>query len=144
MNVKRWCVIESGDQSYGVEVEHVLEVIRDTPVERVPGAPHGVLGLVNLRGQLVVALSVKALINESGAESSPSVTAVVVSRAGESLALCVDAVLDVRDVEEDALCAPPSGSGGLEKVSSHVAIDGETIIAELDVERLVQRVGRQK
>jgi chemotaxis signal transduction protein len=50
----------------------------------------------------------------------------------------------VRDVEESETVPPPSGSGGLEKVSHAVAIDGEQIIAELDIERLVTRVGVQR
>jgi purine-binding chemotaxis protein CheW len=144
--MKQWCVVNAGDQCYGVNVERVLEVVRDTTVERVPGAPQGVRGLVNLRGQLVVALDVAHLVEdrEQPTERGGVAVAVVVSHMGESLALCVDRVQDVRDVEEVETVPPPSGSGGLEKVSNAVAIDGEQIIAELDIERLVARVGRQR
>lgn len=142
--MRRWCVVDAGAQSYGLEVERVLEVVRDTVVERVPRAPSGVRGLVNLRGQLVVALDVRTLVSENTDEEpvAGTVVAVVVSHAGESLALVVDGVRDVRDVDDTAVVTPPSGSGGLEKVSRAVAIDGDTIIAELDIDALVARVGR--
>jgi purine-binding chemotaxis protein CheW len=142
--MKQWCVVNAGSQCYGVSVDRVLEVVRDTTVERVPGSPNGVRGLVNLRGQLVVALDVAHLAEDGARETERGgvAVAVVVSHMGESLALCVDRVQDVRDVEESETVPPPSGSGGLEKVSHAVAIDGENIIAELDIERLVGRVGR--
>jgi purine-binding chemotaxis protein CheW len=144
--MKQWCVVDAGGQCYGVSVDRVIEVVRGTTVERVPGAPSGVRGLVNLRGQLVVALDVAALVDDGGRDTERGgvAVAVVVSHQGESIALCVDRVQDVRDVEESETVPPPSGSGGLEKVSHAVAIDGEQIIAELDIERLVTRVGVQR
>ena len=38
---------------YGIEVEHVQEVLRSQGLTRVPLAPAAVAGLINLRGQVV-------------------------------------------------------------------------------------------
>ena len=41
---------------YGVEVEHVQEVLKSQGLTRVPLAPAAVAGLINLRGQVVTAI----------------------------------------------------------------------------------------
>src|SRR4051794_41692560 len=44
---------------YGVEVEHVQEVLRSQKLTRVPLAPPAVAGLINLRGQVVTAIELR-------------------------------------------------------------------------------------
>ena len=44
---------------YGVEVEHVQEVLRSQGLTRVPLAPPAVAGLINLRGQVVTAIELR-------------------------------------------------------------------------------------
>ena len=43
------------DETYGINVMQVQEVLRDTEVAPVPGAPHYVTGIINLRGIVVSA-----------------------------------------------------------------------------------------
>src|SRR3712207_9096294 len=44
---------------YGVEVEHVQEVLKSQGLTRVPLAPAAVAGLINLRGQVVTAIELR-------------------------------------------------------------------------------------
>jgi purine-binding chemotaxis protein CheW len=44
---------------YGIEVEHVQEVLRSQQLTRVPLAPTAVAGLINLRGQVVTAIELR-------------------------------------------------------------------------------------
>ena len=51
-----------GRERFGVPLEHLREVTPLTRLRRVPGAPAGVAGLVNLRGEIVCALDVGAIL----------------------------------------------------------------------------------
>src|SRR5687768_14804299 len=51
-----------GAEVYGVPLEQLREVARVRNLRRVPGAPAGVAGLVNLRGEILCALDVRAIL----------------------------------------------------------------------------------
>ena len=53
------CTFYVNSQMYGVEVESVQEVIRYQHMTEVPLAPDSVVGLINLRGQIVTAIDLR-------------------------------------------------------------------------------------
>lgn len=143
--MSRWCTVEIRDAQFGVDVSRVLEVVRDARVERVPLAPNGVRGLVNLRGQLVCAIDVAHLLGRADAAQGGTSCAVVVSVQGETMALCVDLVGDVASVDDAERRATPGGvEDTIAQVSPAVALAADALIAELDVDALVARVGRRR
>lgn len=143
--MSRWCTVEICNAQFGVDVSRVLEVVRDAPVERIPLAPNGVRGLVNLRGQLVCAIDVAHLLGRSVATQGGASSAVVVSVSGETMALCVDIVGDVTSVGDAERRETPGGvEDTIAQVSPAVALAANALIAELDVDALVARVGRRR
>ncbi|MDQ6750441.1 MAG: chemotaxis protein CheW [Actinomycetota bacterium] len=85
-------------EHYALPIEGIVEVAEFGDVTPVPGAPHGVLGVRNLRGQLVPVASLATLFGlEAGAEPER----IVVAEDGDRRAgLVVDSVLDVAAVPE--------------------------------------------
>ncbi|TMA24631.1 MAG: chemotaxis protein CheW [Deltaproteobacteria bacterium] len=57
-----WCTFVVGDGLYGIELPRVQEVLRPLPLTRVPLAPPAVVGLLNLRGQIVPAVDLRTLL----------------------------------------------------------------------------------
>lgn len=53
---------------FGLDVSRVQEVLRDQSIEPVPRAPSGVMGLVNLRGQVIAAIDLRVRL---GSETTP-------------------------------------------------------------------------
>jgi purine-binding chemotaxis protein CheW len=51
-----------GEESYAVDAEHVVEVASDPSPTRVPGAPPTVVGVVNVRGEVVPLFDTAALL----------------------------------------------------------------------------------
>src|SRR5580765_1506320 len=54
-----------GEEVYGLPLAQLREVARLTRLRHIPGAPAGVAGLVNLRGEIVCALDVRAILGLS-------------------------------------------------------------------------------
>ncbi len=95
-----------GENLYGIDVGRVQEVLPYRPTAHVPLAPADVAGLVNLRGQVVLALDLRtrlALPARDGAEPMM----VVVRIDQEPGSLLVDAAAVVADVDDEQFEAPP-------------------------------------
>jgi purine-binding chemotaxis protein CheW len=95
MNATRaWCTFRLDGKLYGVPVERVQEVVRSAVVTRVPLAPRGVRGLINLRGEIVTVLDLRQPLQLPSAEPA-SPTLVVVRDGASIVTLAVDAIEDV-------------------------------------------------
>lgn len=90
-------MFEVGDHLFATEVTAVQEVLEPTEATPIPGAVSGVLGLVNLRGTLVVAAELAALFGLPGG-GGPDAALVVFEREGRRVALRVDRVIGIVSV----------------------------------------------
>lgn len=88
---------------FGVPVELVQEAILPVPTTGVPLTTGVVVGLINLRGQIVMALDMRARIGLAP-RSSASASVSLILRTGDGLvSLLVDRLGDVLDLESLAV-----------------------------------------
>ena len=84
-----------GPEVYGLPLEQLREVARLTRIRRVPGAPRGVAGLVNLRGEIICALDVRAILGLAAAQPAESGILIALRGFSDPLGLVVDSIADV-------------------------------------------------
>ena len=96
---------------YGVEVDAVQEVLRGQTCTRIPLAPHTVAGLINLRGQVLSAIDLRALLDLPPQEGAEPML-VVIRVGGEPIALLVDTIGSVVDVDAAQFEPPPDTLSG--------------------------------
>lgn len=102
------CGFKVGAGFYAISVLDVQEVIKPQLVTKVPSAPVYVQGLINLRGQIVTAISLKSLFGLENANEKAEDYMNIIVRSGESLySLVVDEILDVIDVDEKTFESTP-------------------------------------
>lgn len=82
-------------RSFGLPVEAIQTVFEMVALTPVPLAPAEVLGLVNLRGKIATAVSLRRRLGANPRAVEPSNLAVGLDHRGESFALVVDEVGDV-------------------------------------------------
>ena len=123
---------------YGVEVEHVQEVLRSQQLTRVPLAPTAVAGLINLRGQVVTAIELRERLGRPPRPEGTDAVVIVVRLHGEAVSLLVDAIADVVDVESRDFELPPDTLDGSarELIRGAYKLSGQLLLA-LDVHRAV-------
>jgi purine-binding chemotaxis protein CheW len=119
-------VLVAGEQ-YALAVEHVAEVVELGAVTPVPSAPSSLLGLLNLRGEIVSVVDLASVLGLHG-ERRP--THLLVMGGGKRAGLAIDAVLDVATLPET------SPESGLACVRETAVIDG-ALIGILDVGALL-------
>jgi purine-binding chemotaxis protein CheW len=87
--------IKVGDETFGVPVLSVQDVIAPVRIDIVPLAPPEVAGSLNLRGRIVTAIDIRKRMGMPSREEGASHMSVIVERSGELYALQVDDVGDV-------------------------------------------------
>jgi len=134
---KQYATFWLGSGLYGVEVERVREVLREQDITRVPLAPATVAGLINLRGQVVTTVDLHERLALADDRSDESML-VVVLVGGESVALLVDRIGGVVDVNQNQFEPPPDTLVGTvrELVSGAYKLDGQLLLS-LDVDAAV-------
>jgi purine-binding chemotaxis protein CheW len=104
---RRCFTVIDGDEMFGLPVQSVQTIFRIEGVTPVPLGPADVEGLVNLRGRIVTAVSLKRRLAKAPLESARGALAIGIEHDGENFALIVDDVGDVITCEESAEIAGP-------------------------------------
>jgi purine-binding chemotaxis protein CheW len=93
---------------FGVELHSVQEVIRHLPTTQVPLAPAVVTGLINLRGQIVMAVDLRRRFGMPDRSEGDLPMNVVVRAEDGAVSFLVDEIGDVLEVEEESFERPPA------------------------------------
>lgn len=126
------------ERLYGVEVSGVQEVLRGLPRTRVPLAPPAMAGLINLRGQVLPAVDLRVQLELPARVGDDEPMLVVVRVGGEPLALLVDSIGAVVDVEQDQFEPPPDTLvGPVREIVVGAYKLPDRLLLSLDVDRAV-------
>ncbi|HUR28811.1 MAG TPA: chemotaxis protein CheW [Planctomycetota bacterium] len=140
-NETRYCTFHLGEAEYALDVADIGEVLRDVERCAVPLAPASVLGLTNLRGQIVTLLDLATRLGHAGAEARavcvPPVS-IVLTCARPPLGLCVDAIGDVVTLSAASLLPPPATLDERTRALVRgVHLSGERLITVLETKALL-------
>jgi purine-binding chemotaxis protein CheW len=109
-----------GRDVYAAPVALVREILKPPPLTPVPRAPHQILGIVSVRGQLVTVIDLRRRLHlEEGPVSRRSRILLVDAPHGEVMGLYVDEVLQVYRLAESEIEPAQSALGG--EVAGYIA-----------------------
>ena len=97
------------DLFFGVDVLRVQEVLSFQQMTGVPRAPEVVEGLINLRGQIVIAIDMRRRLGLPPRAGDAPMN-MVVRTADSAVSLLVDGIGDVLDVDPGTYERPPETS----------------------------------
>ena len=107
MASQQFCTFLLSGYLFGVPVPQVQEVIRYQPLTPVPLAPSAVEGMINLRGQIVLAIDLRRRLALEKRALGELPMNVVVRTSDGVVSLLVDEIGDVIEVEQSTFEAPP-------------------------------------
>jgi len=123
---------------FGVEVLKVQEVIRYQEMTRVPIAPAMIEGLINLRGQIIMAIDLRRRLEMPMRAEGQLPMNVVVRTDDGAVSLLVDEIGDVVEIEEDTYeRLPETISGVARELIRGVYKLKERLLLILDTEKTV-------
>jgi purine-binding chemotaxis protein CheW len=131
------------DAHFGVDALDVQEVLRDQPMTRVPLASEEVRGLINLRGQVVIALDLRHRLGLPARPAASAAMNLVVCTEDGPVSLLVDRIGDVLAVAVDDIEATPETVQGVARELLRGVIKLDTgLLHVLDVVRATEPAER--
>jgi purine-binding chemotaxis protein CheW len=135
-------LFELAGTTYGVRSRFVQQIEMIEHITPVPNAPAAVEGVVLARGQVIPALNLRARFGFERIAFDLRARLVVVSTAGRTLGLIVDAAREFLRIPETAIEPPPEAITGLSgKYLEGVATVNERIILVLDLDEVIDHGG---
>ncbi|MBV2090073.1 MAG: chemotaxis protein CheW [Candidatus Thiodiazotropha sp. (ex. Lucinisca nassula)] len=126
------------DEVYGINVMQVQEVLRVTEIAPVPGAPSYVLGIVNLRGNVVTVIDTRKRFGLPSVEVSDNSRIVVIESDKQVVGILVDAVAEVVELREDEIDAAPNvGTEESSRYIQGVATQEGRLLILVDLNKLL-------
>jgi len=104
---QQFCTFYLGKDLFGVPVGQVQEVIRHLEVTRVPLVSRIIRGLINLRGQIVMAVDLRRRLGMEELPDSQLPMNVVVRTDDGAVSFLVDEIGDVLEVDDEGFERPP-------------------------------------
>lgn len=96
------------DETYGINVMQIQEVLRYTEIAPVPGAPDYVLGIINLRGNVVTVIDTRKRFGLMQADVSDQSRIVVLELEGQVIGVLVDSVAEVKYIQQSEIEIAPN------------------------------------
>ena len=82
-------------ETYGINVMQVQEILRYSEIAAVPGAPDYVLGIINLRGNVVTVIDTRLRFGLMPAEITDNSRIVIIEADKQVIGILVDSVAEV-------------------------------------------------
>lgn len=92
---EEWLSFEVAGEHYCQAIAPVKEVLRYDPPVPVPGSPHYVCGITNVRGEVLTVLSAHALLEMDAPPPGEQTRVITFELAGDHYGLLVDSVSEI-------------------------------------------------
>lgn len=136
--VLQWVTFKLDGETYGINVMQVQEVLRHTEIAPVPGAPEYVLGIINLRGNVVTVIDTRHRFGLSTADVSENTRIVIIESDQHVVGIMVDAVAEVVYLNQSEVdTAPNVGNDETSKFIQGVCNKNDELLILIDLNNML-------
>lgn len=125
------------EETYGIQVKKIREVLRVGNIRKVPGAAYNVLGIINVRGVIVTIMDTRVMLNMPANKIDDHSRIIIIELEEEVMVgLLVDSVTEVKDIpEKDIEPLSSSKDNASRNIKGIAHFQGEVIIL-MDVDNI--------
>jgi purine-binding chemotaxis protein CheW len=130
-----------GDALCGMDILKVQEINKLMEMTKVPQAPAYVMGILNLRGQIVTVIDLSKKLGLGAVEVNDTSRNIIVNSDNEYIGLLVSRISDVVEADWQRVEPPPANIGGVQGVFFKGVFKMEDrLIGILDADRVLAEV----
>ena len=123
------------NETYGINVMQVQEILRYSEIAAVPGAPDYVLGIINLRGNVVTVIDTRSRFGLMPSDITDNSRIVIIEAEKQVIGILVDSVAEVVYLKKSEM--EPAPNVGTEESSQFIQgvtnrEDGLLILVDLN------------
>ncbi|PSJ44568.1 chemotaxis protein CheW [Zobellella taiwanensis] len=136
--VLQWVTFRLDNETYGINVMQVQEVLRYSDIAPVPGAPDYVLGIINLRGNVVTVLDTRLRFGLPPAEVTDNTRIVIIEAEKQVIGILVDSVAEVVYLKSSEIeSAPNVGTSESARFIQGVCNREQELLILVDLDKLL-------
>lgn len=136
--VLQWVTFHLAGETYGVNVMQVQEVLRYTEIAPVPGAPLYVIGIINLRGNVVTVIDTRNRFGLSPGEITDNTRIVIIEAEKNVVGILVDSVAEVVYLRQSEVeTAPNVGNEESAKFIQGVCHKNNELLILIELDKLI-------
>lgn len=105
--LSKYLTFSVGDEVYGIETQHIDDIQKIMPVTDLPGMPHYIKGVINLRSKIVPVIDIRLRFGKESVEYNDRTCIIVVDIDSMQVGIIVDTVVGVPNISEDDIMPPP-------------------------------------
>lgn len=126
-----------GDEDYGMEIFHVIEIVGIQKITEVPDMPGYIKGVINLRGSVIPVMDVRLRFNMPERAYDDRTCLIVVRVDDVTIALVVDRVNEVSEISSGQIEPPPKTGAESGNYLKGMGKIGDSVKILLDMEKLL-------
>jgi|SRR5690606_36981505 purine-binding chemotaxis protein CheW len=136
--ILQWVTFRLEGETYGINVMQVQEVLRYNEIAPVPGAPSYVLGIINLRGNVVTVIDTRHRFNLPAGEITDNTRIVIIETERHVIGILVDSVAEVVYLRQSEIeTAPNVGNEESAKFIQGVCHKNDELLILIDLNKLL-------
>lgn len=136
--VLQWVTFHLAGETYGVNVMQVQEVLRYTEIAPVPGAPSYVIGIINLRGNVVTVIDTRHRFGLEPGELTDNTRIVIIEAEKHVVGILVDSVAEVVYLRQSEIeTAPNVGNDDSAKFIQGVCHKNNELLILIELDKLL-------
>ncbi len=138
----KYLTFKLGNETYGIQILKVQEIIGLMNITSVPRTPDFVRGVINLRGKVIPVIELRKKFGMESIQDTDHTCIIVVQVNGPSglvtMGVLVDEVSEVVDITEDQLEPAPSFGTNID-TAFILAMGklGDTVVILLDIDKVL-------
>lgn len=136
----RYLIYKIGEESYGIEISYVFEIINITQITKVPGLPGYLKGIINLRGSIVPVMDIRQRFGLPEREYNDRTCIIIAQVDGMDVGYIVDSVSEVATIPGNSIVPPPEINKSSNKFLRGIGKVDDSIHLLLDYQRLMKIV----
>ncbi len=136
--VLQWVTFKLAGETYGINVMQVQEVLRYSEIAPVPGAPTYVLGIINLRGNVVTVIDTRHRFGLESGEVTDNTRIVIIEADKHVIGILVDSVAEVVYLRQSEIeTAPNVGNDESAKFIQGVCHKNNELLILIELDKLL-------
>lgn len=134
----QWVTFRLDGETYGINVMQVQEVLRYTDIAPVPGASYHVLGIINLRGNVVTVIDTRLRFGLAQGEINDNTRIVIIETGRHVIGIMVDAVAEVVYLRQSEIDITPNiGNDETAKFIQGVCNKNKELLILIDLDKML-------
>ena len=108
--LQQWLIFSIEQETYGVQVLHVQEVLESIEMSPIPGAPSHVLGIINLRGKVITVNDPCVLLGLARTKDTEMSRIILLEWEGQIQGILVGEVTEIIEINESKIETATTGT----------------------------------